>query len=199
MAAVALTAPAGAKPHAGKVVRVVRRPRGLGGVPRLCLLQADALRQVSGNCMGPAPAVGDLVNVFLDQRVVAVVRLTAVAPATDTACLVPLAWIVSGTPVSGQPSFASGTGLIDVPLDARVARIVNEDHPPVARVGGVDPTVTAVDGNGDGIPDFELISYFCDDNGTPVAGTGPNSCMDSWQVSGRGFERVRQDMIKTCW
>jgi hypothetical protein len=199
VASAALAAPAGAKPHVGKVVRVERQSRAIGGVPRYCLLQADALRHVSGNCMGQPPAVGDAVTVLDDQRVIGVVRLTTIVPSTDSTCVDPLSWVVTGVPIGGQPAFSTATGIIDVPLDFRTARLVQEDHPPIGRSGGVEAGVIAIDDNGDGAPDIELVSYFCDDGGAPIAGTGPNTCMDAWMLSGHGFERVRQDKFKTCW
>jgi len=193
----AVSASAAARPRTGKVVRIERASRALSGVPRMCQLQADPLNQVAGQCYGPAPSAGDTVTVLDAQHVIATVRLASVAPMPDVSCADSGFWMVTGSPISGQTTFSMSSAVIDVPLDPRSARVGREDRSPSGRQAGVDNVTLAVDSNGDGVPDYDLVTFTCDDSDTPTTG-GQSMCLEWYASSGHGFDRVRLDRVRIC-
>lgn len=197
--AFALVPGAGAAPRQGHVVRIERTSRAFAGVPRLCLIQADALNQASGPCYGTKPpAPGEVITVFDATHVVAQVRVTNVTPGNDPSCADSGQWIVTGTPISGQLSFQAGMSVIDVPLDTRVAKLTKDWRTPHGRSSAGETVVVAVDGDGDGGVDLEFVAFPCDDTGAPAT-NGGMQCLESWTVNGRGFELVHQDRYRNCF
>jgi hypothetical protein len=190
---------ASARPHNGKVVRVERASRVYSGIPRFCLVQSEPPGQVSGQCFGVAPLAGDVMTVLDDSQVVATVQIANVTAATDPSCSDSGIWVVTGSPISGQQKFQDSKAVIDIPLDPRVARIVHDDRSPTGHSTGVDSMTIAVDSNGDGATDYELVAFACDAAGVPVTTTVTGTCLEWYAVGRHGFERVRQDRMRICY
>jgi hypothetical protein len=189
-AAAALTARAEARPHPGKVVRVARGLRAFG-TPRLCNLQADAVNQISGQCVGVAPAPGEIITVLDAQHVIARVRVSGVTAVGDGSCPDAGLWVITATALTGQLHFAEAVGVIDVPVDPRAGRLAKQlqTDTPVREI--------LIDGNGDGEPDFRFVLYSCDDAGNATT-RDALTCVDAAVANGRGYTPVRQDKIRQC-
>ena len=196
---VALCASAWAAPRAGKgkVVRVERRPSGLAGTPRYCTVSPVDL--VAYCISTKAPEVGDRMTVIDNQRVLGVVRVTQVQQLDDS-CKQNLMWMTQGQLDSGDLSTPHGTmiGVLDVPLDARSAKLVHVDKSPGGHPAGVD-TIYAIDGNGDGRVDLEFVQFQCDDTGNHSL-NATSSCYEVWAaMPGRGLEKIRAERLRNCF
>lgn len=194
---VALCAQAGAAPRAGKVVRVERRPSGLVGTPRYCTV--SPVDMISYCISEKAPEVGDRLTVLDSQKVAATIRVTHVQALPD-GCQQNMMWMTQGTLDSGDLANPQGQliATLDVPVDARSARLVTVEKSPGGRPAGTD-TIYAIDRNGDGSADVEFVQYQCDDSGNqsinPTA-----TCFEVWATAaGRGLEKVRAERQKHCY
>lgn len=193
----ALSAYAGAAPRAGKVVRIERRPSGLTGTPRYCTVSASDL--ISYCISEKTPEVGDRLTVLDNQHVLGVIRVTHVQALPD-GCQQNMMWMTQGTLDSGDLSAAQGQMIatLDVPVDARAARLVGADKSPGGHPTGTD-TIYAVDRNGDGHADVEFVQYQCDDLGNQTS-NATATCFDVWaSVAGRGLEKIRSERQKHCY
>ena len=191
-------ATASASPRAGKVVRVERASAAISGIPRVCQLQSDPMSGASGVCFGPAPQLGETITLLDKQRVIATVRVGGVSPLGDGSCNENGQWLVNGTTASGQLTWQSTMGVIDLPIDPHVARQVAADHVPGGLSASLEEAV-AIDANGDGTPDYVFIGYSCDDSGAQVVGNSLTKCLDVWATGGRRAERLRQDRWRNCY
>ena len=188
---VALVSSAAAAPRPGRVVRVERHARAVIGTPRFCIVASDG----NGRCIGKPPSIGDRIDVLDTTKPIGSVRVTAVAPAPDM-CNQRSMWQIESTIDSGDLTAARGDaiGVLDLPIDRRVAHMVDVDHSPTGQNGD---QIYAIDEDGDGTVDVEFVEYGCDDNGTP----SPNptgACSDVWASSPHGLERIRQDRFRNC-
>jgi hypothetical protein len=191
----AMTAIAGASPHAGKVVRVERSAGRPKGSPRLCAVSAG---DASAYCFGKKPEVGDVMNVVDTQRVLATLRIETVTSTGLCAQAQGQFWTVSTKVESGAIDNGGDTqmfGLLDVAVDAHGAHWLKDEHAPPQRIGHVD-TVIAIDTNGDNQPDIEFLQDKCDDSGNPTSG-GASFCIEVWYASGRHFELMRTDRFQS--
>ena len=197
IAAVSLWASATAAPRQGKVVRIERRPSGLSGTPRYCTV---SITDMISYCISEkTPEVGDRLTVVDSQRVLGVIRVTHVQPLGD-GCQQNMMWMTQGALDSGDLSNPQGQMIatLDVPLDARSARLVNVDKSPGGHPWGTD-TIYAVDRNGDGNPDIEFVQYQCDDSGNQST-NATATCFEVWaQMPGRGLEKIRSERQKHCY
>lgn len=192
-----LCANATAAPRAGKVVRIERRPAGLTGTPRYCSV---SLADLVAYCISEkTPEVGDRLTVIDSHRVLGVIRVTHVQPLGD-GCQQNMMWMTQGTLDSGDLTNPQGQMIatLDVPVDARSARLVTVDKSPGGHPWGTD-TIYAVDRNGDGSPDLEFVQYQCDDAGN-LSNNATSTCFEVWaQMPGRGLEKIRSERQKHCY
>jgi hypothetical protein len=185
----ALGARAGARP--GHVVRVERAARGLSGTPRLCRIQSDPLTGVSGDCYGPAPQNGDTIAVLDETHVLGNVRVTNVVHASDSGCG-DAEWLVGGSVQSGEPTWDSAIGVIDVPIDPQLGRLERPRF-------GTGDWVIGVDRDGDGQRVVEFAHFACDDTGAPSAAP-TSTCIEVSASRPRGgLERLRVDRSRNCF
>jgi hypothetical protein len=146
-----------------------------------------------------APEVGDRLTVLDNQKVAATIRVTHVQALPD-GCQQNMMWMTQGTLDNGDLTNPQGQliATIDVPVDARSARLVTVDKSPGGRPVGTD-TIYAIDRNGDGSADVEFVQYQCDDSGNqsinPTA-----TCFEVWATAaGRGLEKIRSERQKHCY
>ncbi len=193
----AVSAVATAAPRPGKVVRVERRPSGLTGTPRYCTVSPVDL--ISYCISDTTPEVGDQLTVLDSQHVLGVIRVTHVQALPD-GCQQTMMWMTQGTLDSGDLDRAQGQmiAVLDVPVEARAARLLAVDHSPGGHPTGTD-TIYAVDRNGDGRVDVEFVQYQCDDLGNQTL-TASATCYEVWAVvAGRGLEKLRSERQKHCY
>jgi len=194
---IALAANVGAAPRAGKVVRVERRPHGLTGTPRYCTVSTVDL---VGYCItAKPPEIGDRMTVIDSQRVLGVIRITQVQPLGD-GCQQGLVWMTQGLLDSGDLQSPQGQmiGVVDVPLDARSAKLVAVDKTPTGHPWGTD-MIYAIDGNSDGSVDLEFVQFQCDDAGAQSI-NATSSCYEVWAtMPGRGLEKLRGERLRNCY
>jgi hypothetical protein len=193
----ALLSAAEAAPRAGKVVRIERRPSGLTGTPRYCTV--STVDMISYCISEKAPQPGDHLTVIDNQRVLGMIRVTQVQSLPDS-CHQNMMWMTSGILESGDLSNSQGQMIatLDVPVDTRVAKLLNVDKSPGGHPWGTD-TIYAVDRNGDGNPDIEFVQFQCDDAGNQsMNATG--TCYEVWATAaGRGLEKIRTEKQKQCY
>lgn len=193
-----LCAIATAAPRAGKVVRVERRPPGLTGTPRYCSV---SLADLIGYCISEkAPEVGDRMTILDSRRVVGVIRVTNVQSLGDGCQQKNMMWMTQGTLDSGDLTNSQGPMIatLDVPVDARSARLVTVDKSPGGRPWGTE-TIYGVDRNGDGVPDLAFVQFQCDDAGN-LSTNATSTCFEVWaQMPGRGLEKIRSERQKHCY
>jgi hypothetical protein len=194
---IALLSSADAAPRAGKVVRVERRPSGLTGTPRYCTVSAVDL--ISYCISEKAPDVGEHLTVIDNHRVLGVIKVTQVTPLPDS-CQQNMMWMTQGTLERGDLNNPQGQMIatIDVPVDNRVAKLLNVDKSPGGRPWGTD-TIYAIDRNGDGDPDVEFVQFQCDDAGNQ-SNNPTGTCYEVWATAaGRGLEKIRTEKQKHCY
>lgn len=194
---IALCASATAAPRPGKVVRIERRPSGLSGTPRYCTV---SLTDMVSYCISEKqPEVGDRLTVIDSQHVLGVLRVTHVQPLGD-GCQNNMMWMTQATLDSGDLGNPQGQMIatLDVPVDARHARLVTVDKSPGGHPWGTD-TIYAVDRNGDGTADVEFVQYQCDDSGSQSI-NATSTCFEVWALMpGRGLEKIRSERQKHCY
>lgn len=202
LAVVALALPlvgdiAGATPRAGRIVRVESRPKRAHGNPRWCEMNTSDL---SGFCVGKQPGIGERVTIVGDHKVLGIATVTAASPYMST-CNESTLWQVQSRLESGDVGGQAGleVGVIDIDVDPRAGRLVTIDaaRTPLGSAATID-AVKAIDADGDGAPDVELVVYYCDDAGNPAPGQDAK-CVDVWVATRKHkFERVRQDRVRNC-
>lgn len=190
----ALAVPATGAPRArGKVVRV-ERPRGTAVMPRVCDVRADR----AGTCLGPEPALGELITVLDETGVIAEVRITeATAFSTSGASACQSLWNIKTEVVRGDlTSIPLRTiGVVDPDVHPRKGRMLPKEQFPQPPSGRSDEqVVVAVDRDGDGEADIVLTQTTCDGSGLVPGG----SCIDEWaRVNGR-LVNVQQTNFASC-
>ena len=190
----ALAVPAIGAPRArGKVVRVERQ-RGTAMTPRVCDVRADR----AGTCLGPEPAIGELITVLDETGVIAEVRITeATAFSTGGASACQSLWNIKTEVVRGDlTSIPLRTiGVVDSDVHPRKGRMLPKEQFPQPPSGRSDEqVVVAVDRDGDREADIVLTQNTCDGSG-PVPG---GSCIDEWaRVNGR-LVKVQQTNFASC-
>jgi hypothetical protein len=190
----AFAPPATGAPRAkGKVVRVERQ-RGTAVTPRVCDVRADK----AGTCLGPEPALGELITVLDENGVIAEVRITeAVAFSTGGTNACQSLWNIKTEIVRGDlASIPLRTiGVVDPEVHPRKGRMMPKEQFPAPPSGRNDEqVVVAVDRDGDRTADIVLTQNTCD-GVSPVPG---GSCIDEWaRINGR-LVKVQQTNFATC-
>lgn len=194
----ACAATAGATPRAGKVVRVERRSHGITGNPRVCTVHAG---DMYGGCAGDrAPEVGERLTALDNNHVVGTLRITTVTPTND-GCAEATSWSITTVADGGDFTLARGSlvAVGDIPLDMRTARLINVDKTPSGQQWSGE-SYYAIDDQGDGSVDVELIQFVCDDAGNMSLTAPTGTCYEVWaQQNGKSLERIRSSRVKSCY
>ena len=181
---------AGGAPHAGKVVRLERRPK-LVGSPRVCMI-APARR--SGSCIGPKPEPGDHVLMLDSHRTLATLRVSAVQPLAQ--CPQLEAWAIKTQIESGDldaPVDQDVQSLLDVDADPRRAHLVKVDHLPADQPMSDD--VIGIDIDGDDTADLAFDEFNCDEDRRPSSAATNGTCIAAWYAVDGRWKLLRVDRV----
>ncbi|MFT3700214.1 MAG: hypothetical protein QM831_44120 [Kofleriaceae bacterium] len=188
------TVGAQAAPH-GKVVRIERHSRRFTGEPRWCGVSVENMQAF---CYGKEPTVGAEIALLDNVHTIGTFQVDKVEPLG--ACHNPgqvQLWQVhmkGDIPNPGTPADSGVSGLIDVKLDVRTAKMVRVEETFPNRV---PDSAFGFDLDGDNRADLATLSFTCDDNGEPVTAltASPNTCIEMWYSNGHGFEKLRTDKL----
>jgi hypothetical protein len=181
----------------GRVVRVERSRGGAHRTPRVCQVGTAG----TGECWGVAPEVGETATLIDQNGTLGTIRVTTVEEKRSPHCQETRDWRFTFVHASRAPdrSDSSPIALFDVDLYPGRSKLIRSGQPPDTRPGV--SVWNAVDGDGDGIADFVVTAYPCDDQGDPPTRRMRPSefiCVDYWAGGAPAWRLLRHDQFSAC-
>ena len=167
-----LSASAFADAPRGKIIRIERGGSGSSAL-RYCDVEATPEIQCFGDV---APARGDLVQVFDDDRKLMDLRVSGVTPMRD-GCSV--AWRITyeGTPPADSRNLM---GIIGVPMASKGHRVKDRGSR-IPNGYAQEMLIFGFDHDGDDRSDYAWSFFMCDSSGTPNQNSN-NMCISTFTV-----------------
>jgi hypothetical protein len=184
--AVCAGASASAAASPGRVVRVERQGRRLGGVPRMCIITPGT--PASAICLGPSPKLGDEIHIVGKTRLVGAGHITQLRSVTACGEDPSLAWAATlelEGDVDADLVRDEVIGVLDVATDPHT-HLVEALPTPGSSTSAIPNR--AIDTDGDGVLDLEFTVGPCDDV------QRHKMCFGVWtSQDGHSLQQLRRD------